>query len=35
MKTGVTVKFTTTIHGPFANEYRLMYITVPVVENLI
>ena len=35
MKKGVTVKFMTIINGPFANEYRLMYITVPVVENLI
>ena len=35
MKMGVTIKFTTFINGPFANEYRLMYITVPVVENLI
>ena len=35
MKKGVTVKFMTIINAPFANEYRLMYITVPVVENLI
>ena len=35
MKKGVTVKFTTIINGPFTNEYSLMHITVPAVENLI